>query len=136
MPPAEAPIPEGTAVVLDEDAEFIDRDLVAGGSPWRLLRLRGPSRTVAEKWRGGGVVGAGEERFARTLVQQGLLHPHFKAPKRLDSIDVVLADVRATATTLVTNFGDPLVAAVAPRVCGAGGPSWREKFEANCSPLD
>ncbi|MGB7104364.1 MAG: hypothetical protein WBD82_07195, partial [Acidimicrobiales bacterium] len=69
--PADAPIPQGTPVVLDEHAEFVDRDLLSGGSPWRLLRLTGPSRALAEKWRGGGLVGAGEERFARTLVQQG-----------------------------------------------------------------
>jgi mycofactocin system glycosyltransferase len=215
--PSDAPIPRGTPVVLDEQAEFIDRDLLSGGSPWRLLRLTGPSRTVAEKWRGGGVVGAGEERFARTLVQQGLLHPQFKAKKvlkvnsidvvvpvfdnvetlssylgqfkgfhvtvaddgsidadavascakkhgaeliRLEKntgpaaarnaaaritsreflwfidVDVVIADAPDVATALLNNFGDPLVAAVAPRVCGAGGTTWREKFEVNFSPLD
>src|SRR5271168_5343117 len=92
MAPADAPVPEGTAVVLDEQAEFVDRDLLSGGSPWRLLRLRGPSRTLAEKWRGGGVVGAGEGRFARTLVQQGLLRPRFAtsdAPT-IDAIDVMV----------------------------------------------
>jgi mycofactocin glycosyltransferase len=217
LPPADAPIPEGTAVVLDEHAEFIDRDLLSGGSPWRLLRLRGPSRTLAEKWRGGGVVGAGEGRFARTLVQQGLLRPRFTTSKDLDleaidvvvpvfnnvdtlatflsqlegfhvtvsddgsldadavaacardhgaalvrqntntgpasarnaaaretsreilwfiDADVVLATASAVAEELLSAFDDPLVAAAAPRVRGAGGPTWRERFETEFSPLD
>jgi mycofactocin glycosyltransferase len=217
LPPADAPIPEGTAVVLDENAEFIDRDLLSGGSPWRLLRLRGPSRTLAEKWRGGGVVGAGEGRFARTLVQQGLLRPRFTISKDLDleaidvvvpvfnnvdtlatflsqlegfhvtvsddgsldadavtacardhgaalvrqntntgpasarnaaaretsreilwfiDADVVLANASAVAEELLSAFDDPLVAAAAPRVRGAGGPTWRERFETEFSPLD
>ncbi len=217
MSPAEAPIPEGTAVILDEQAEFIDRHLLSGGSPWRLLRLRGPSRTLAEKWRGGGVVGAGEGRFARTLVQQGLLRPQFASSSALDvdaidlvvpvfnnaetlatflsqlegfhvtvaddgsldadavarcaqehgaglvrlstntgpagarnaaaratsrdllwfiDVDVVMANARAVADELVRVFNDPLVAAAAPRVRGAGGPTWRERFEIEFSPLD
>ncbi|MCU1363552.1 MAG: Mycofactocin system glycosyltransferase [Acidimicrobiaceae bacterium] len=217
MPPADAPIPEGTAVELDDRAEFIDRDLLSGGSPWRLLRLRGPSRALAEKWRGGGVVGAGEGRFARTLVQQGLLRPRFTSTGVLDveaidvvvpvvdnvdalaallsqldgfhvtitddgsldadavarcahdhgailvrlhdntgpagarnaaarvtsrdllwfiDVDVVMADPRVAAEELARAFVDPLVAAAAPRVRGAGGPTWRERFEVEFSPLD
>ncbi len=217
MPSAEAPVPEGTAVVFDERAEFIDRDLVSGGSPWRLLRLRGSSRTLAEKWRGGGVVGAGEGRFARTLIQQGLLRPQFVSSGALDvetidvvvpvvdnaaalalclsqlegfhvtvaddgsldadaiatcveahgaslvrlndnkgpagarnaaaretsrdllwfiDVDVVVANARAVAEELVRAFNDPLVAAAAPRVRGAGGATWRERFEIEFSPLD
>jgi mycofactocin system glycosyltransferase len=214
--PSEAPLPQGTRVILDEQAEFIDRDLLSGGSPWRLLRLTGPSRAVAEKWRSGGTVGAGEERFARTLVQQGLLHPQFtnsealvdtvdvvvpvfdrvatlatyleqfegfhvtvvddgsldaaavascaqahgadlirlatnagpaaarNAGARATSreflwfvdVDVVIPEVQAAARQLLAHFGDPLVAAVAPRVCGAGGATWRERFEVSFSPLD
>ena len=217
MPPAEAPVAEGTAVVLDEHAEFIDRDLLSGGSPWRLLRLRGPSRALVEKWRGGGVVGAGEGRFARTLIQQGLLRPRFASPGalkvdavdvivpvldnvatlafflsqldgfhvtvaddgsldadavarcakdygadvvRLDNntgpagarnaaaretsrdllwfidVDVVIANAGAVAEELARAFDDPLVAAAAPRVRGAGGTTWRERFEIEFSPLD
>lgn len=200
---------------MDEQATFHDRDLVSGGSPWRLLRLPGASRAVAERWRHGGVVQAGEERFARTLVQQGLLHPRFTAPRNVDDIDVVipvLDDVvsldtllgqltdfhvtvvddgsvdatelascvaRAGATLLrlhvnqgpaqarnagaaatsrkllwfldvdlvinnagdvahrlLAAFEDPLLAVVAPRVCGVGGTTLREQFEARFSPLD
>lgn len=75
---------------LDEQATFHDRDLVSGGSPWRLLRLPSGSRAVAERWQRGDVVQAGEERFARTLVNQGLLHPHFASPLNVDDIDVVM----------------------------------------------
>jgi mycofactocin glycosyltransferase len=216
-PPGDAPIPQGTPVVLDERAEFIDRDLLSGGSPWRLLRLTGPSRALAEKWRGGAHVGAGEERFARTLVQQGLLRPQFitTGTTNVDAIDVVVpvfgnvatletfleqfkgfhvtvaddgsleaekvascadkhgatlvrltensgpaaarnaaarattretlwfidvdvvvSDASSAAKKLLSAFNDPLVAAVAPRVCGAGGPTWREQFEVTFSPLD
>lgn len=217
MLPAEAPVPEGTPVVLDEQAEFIDRDLLSGGSPWRLLRLRGPSRTLAEKWRGGGVVEAGEGRFARTLIQQGLLRPRFASSGTLDvdtidvivpvfdnvatlstflsllegfhvtvaddgsldadavarcaeengaalvrlvdnkgpagarnaaaretsrdllwfiDVDVVVANASDVAEELARTFNDPLVAAAAPRVRGAGGSTWRERFEIEFSPLD
>lgn len=80
----------GTVVTLDEGARFLDRDLVTGGAPWRLLRLPGGSRTVAERWVGGGLVQAGEERFARTLIQQGLLHPLYHRELNVDDIDVVI----------------------------------------------
>ena len=90
LAPVEAPIPEGTPVTLDEQASFVDRDLVSGGSPWRLLRLAGTSRSVAERWQHGGVVRPGEGRFARTLVQQGLLHPHFVNDVSIDDIDAII----------------------------------------------
>ncbi len=88
--PVEVPIPTGTKVILDENAKFLDRDLLTGGSPWRLLRLPGGSRAVAERWVHGNEVQAGEERFARTLVQQGLLHPLFRGATNVDDVDVVV----------------------------------------------
>ncbi|HWD95690.1 MAG TPA: mycofactocin biosynthesis glycosyltransferase MftF [Acidimicrobiales bacterium] len=215
LPPTEAPIPEGTRVSFDEHATFLDRDLVSGGSPWRLLRLTSPSFAVATRWRTNGVVRAGEERFARTLVQQGLLHPHFEVPLAMDQIDVVvpvyedveslatllgnlvgfhvivvddgsrnavaiarcveefdatlvrlpvnhgpafarnkgalasarpflwfvdvdieLGDPRDIARSLHNEFADPLVAATAPRVRGAAGPTKREQFEHHFGALD
>jgi mycofactocin system glycosyltransferase len=51
-------------------------------------------------------------------------------------VDVVITDVHAAAPRLLAHFGDPLVAAVAPRVCGVGGTTWRERFEVDFSPLD
>jgi mycofactocin glycosyltransferase len=88
--PVEVPIATGTKVTLDVGAKFLDRDLMSGGSPWRLLRLPGGSRTVAERWVRGAVVQAGEERFARTLVQQGLLHPLYRSDPNVDDVDVVV----------------------------------------------
>ncbi|HEV7958621.1 MAG TPA: mycofactocin biosynthesis glycosyltransferase MftF [Acidimicrobiales bacterium] len=205
----------GTNVSVDPRARFIERGLVSGGSPWRLLRLPGSSREVLSRWRNGGRVGAGEERFARTLVQQGLLHPRFDSPLTLDSIDVIvpvhddtssltslldqldgfhvtvvddgssdhdsvatsarahgttllrlddnrgpasarnagaqdstrdflwfvdvdvtISDARRLARRLQSEFSDPLVSAVAPRVRGADGPSRRERFERHFGALD
>jgi mycofactocin system glycosyltransferase len=202
-------------VRVDDSATFIDRDLVSGGSPWRLLRLRGSSRGIVERWRAGGLVRAGEERFARTLVRQGFVHPQFDSPLSRDDIDVVVPvygddtalssllvqlagyrvvvvndgsrdsdavdrcatehgasvqhitanqgpgyarNVGASVTTgkylwfidvdvslddadrvarhLEGAFNDPLVAAAAPRVRGADGPSLREHFESRFGPLD
>jgi mycofactocin system glycosyltransferase len=97
--PVDAPIPIGTRVTLDAGAKFLDRDLIAGGSPWRLLRLPGGSRTLSEQWAEGGVVRAGQERFARTLVQQGLLHPLFQRALDIDDVDVVVV-VRDDAMSL------------------------------------
>ncbi len=215
LTPVESPIPQGTEVTLDERATFLDRDLVSGGSPWRLLRLTGASRAVAGRWQGGGVVQAGEERFARTLIQQGLLHPHFAGTVNSDEIDVIVpvfdnvaslrglldqlkefhvtvvdddssnandvascaeefgatlirldrnqgpaharnvAGVASTreflwfvdddvsmpnavdvAQRLRAAFADPLLAVVAPRVCGPEGASIRDRFEQHFSPLD
>ena len=89
--------------MLDAGAKFLDRDLLTGGSPWRLLRLPGGSRAVAERWVHGNVVGVGEGRFARTLVQQGLLHPLYRSVARVDDVDVVVPvrdDVASLASLL------------------------------------
>jgi mycofactocin system glycosyltransferase len=202
-------------VQLDAAAQFVDREVVSGGSPWRLLRLPGISASTAERWRDGGVVGVGEGTFARTLVQQGLLHPDYDDGPSLDELDVVIPvrddlvhvtkllndlrgfnvvvvddgsvdpnslsevaqrsgarvirrahsagpalarnegahvtwrpyiwfvdadvsipDASVLARALLRHFNDPLVAAVAPRVQGASGPSRRDAFERVHSPLD
>jgi mycofactocin glycosyltransferase len=205
----------GTTVILDSEAKFLDRDLLCGGSPWRLLHLPGGARSVAERWVGGGVVGAGEERFARTLVQQGLLHPLFHGDVNRDDVDVIIpvvddvaslrslltqlggfhvtviddgsthsglvsecagqfgvelirleenqgpgaarnAGFLATSRALIwfidvdvvidnapdvlgrlgAQFADPLLGAIAPRVCGGAGSTMRDDFERRFSPLD
>ena len=106
--PVDVPLERGTKVTLDDRAAFLDRDLLSGGSPWRLLRLPGGSRAVAERWRGGGEVNAGEERFARTLVQQGLLHPIFRSNVESNDVDVVIPvrdDVASLRTLLASLEG-------------------------------
>jgi mycofactocin system glycosyltransferase len=65
------------------------------------LRLPGGSRAVAERWRGGGEVRAGEERFARTLLQQGLVHLVLPPRGAIDDVDVVIP-VRDDAALLAT----------------------------------
>jgi len=213
--PPEDSLAVGTRVVLDEHVRFVDRDLLSGGSPWRLLRLTGASRAIAERWRSGDVVRNGEERFARTLVQQGFVQPRFERELELGHIDVVvpvydnvtqldalleelrgfhvtvvddgspdgaavaecaerrgatlrrlprnsgpaaarnfgahsttrpflwfidcdvrLGDAHEVAQRLYCDLADPLLAACAPRVCGAGGPGWRDHFEESFGPLD
>jgi len=213
--PLDASIPVGTRVIVDEHVTFVDRDLLSGGSPWRLLRLTGPSRAIVERWRSGDVVRDGEERFARTLVQQGFVLARFEREletghvdvvvpvyddvTKLDALleelrgfhvtvvddgsrdtdavaqcaqrhgaallrlarnagpaaarnlgarsttrpflwfvdsDVTLGDARAVAQRLHSDLADPLVASSAPRVCGAGGPGWRDHFEESFGPLD
>jgi mycofactocin system glycosyltransferase len=173
------------------------------------------SYAVAQRWQSNGIVRAGEERFARTLVQQGLVHPRFEVPLETDEIDVVvpvyddvaslatllpmlagfhvtvvddgsrddaaiaacaaefhatlvrlpnnrgpgaarnegarssersflwfidvdveLDDVREAARSLRREFADPMVAAAAPRVRGAAGPTKREQFEHHFGALD
>ena len=106
--PVEVPVPTGTRVTLDEHAKFLDRDLLTGGSPWRLLRLPGGSRAVAERWVHGDEVQAGEGRFARTLVQQGLLHPLYRGVANVDDVDVVVPirdDVEALESLLASLRG-------------------------------
>jgi mycofactocin system glycosyltransferase len=88
--PLAAPIPAGTPVVLHSSARFYGRELVAGGAPWGLLRLPGASRTVVDRWRHGDVVRPGEELFARTLVQRGLLEVHYSPVEEIDDVDVVI----------------------------------------------
>ncbi len=97
--PVDLPVVAGTAVRLDERAVFIDRNLVAGGSPWRLLRLAGPSREVVERWRLGGCVEPGEGRLARTLITQGLLHPITTDEVDVGDVEVVVP-LRDDSTSL------------------------------------
>lgn len=54
---------------------------------------------MAERWAGGGEVRASEGRFARTLVQQGLLHLVLPANSHVDDVDVVIP-VRDDAASL------------------------------------
>ena len=86
---ANGPIAAGTRVMMDRSVHFIDRDLISGGAPWRLLRLGSGAHSVVERWRDGGVVRAGEERFARTLVRQGFLEPTFPHQSIVDVVDQV-----------------------------------------------
>jgi mycofactocin system glycosyltransferase len=87
---SDSPLATGTRVRLSDGARFFGANLVAGGSPWRLLRLSGSSADLVSQWRHGGEVAAGQGRFARTLVQQGLLLPSFDSSRSLEDVEVII----------------------------------------------
>jgi len=88
--PVDAPIAVGTLVRIDSESKFLDRDYLTGGAPWKLLRLPGGSKTVAQSWINGARIQPGQERFARTLINQGMLHPIYESRVDVEQIDVVI----------------------------------------------
>jgi mycofactocin system glycosyltransferase len=211
----ERAVPIGTSIELDASLRTVGRGVVAGGSPWRLLRLSDASATLIESWRDGGIVRHGEGIFARTLLERGLLNVRPEPARDTDDVDVIVpfgggldalsealrslaghhvtvvddacdrpddvvdvatsfgarvvrlavrggpatarnAGVAATGRpfiwfvdadvvvpeavtigrTLRGHFDDAMVAAVAARVVGLGGPSTRDRFEVRHGPLD
>jgi len=88
--PVDAPIAVGTLVRIDSESKFLDRDYLTGGAPWKLLRLPGGSKTVAQSWINGARIQPGQERFARTLINQGMLHPIYESRVDIEQIDVVI----------------------------------------------
>ena len=88
--PVDAPIAVGTLVRIDPESKFLDRDYLTGGAPWRLLRLPGGSKSVAQSWQNGERILPGQERFARTLINQGMLHPIYESRIDVEQIDVVI----------------------------------------------
>ena len=46
----ETPMPPGTRLVADRSFEWLADTLVAGGSPWRLLRLSDQGASVVAAW--------------------------------------------------------------------------------------
>ena len=89
-PGRRAPLPVGTALRYDDSLEFLSDDLIAGGHPWKVTRLRGPSGTTLRRWGETGLVGPGEGALARTLIDQGYVHPHFTTGIERSDIDVVI----------------------------------------------
>ena len=88
--PVDAPIAVGTLVRIDSESKFLDRDYLTGGAPWKLLRLPGGSKAVAQSWIDGARIQPGQERFARTLINQGMLHPIYESRVEVEQIDVVI----------------------------------------------
>jgi mycofactocin system glycosyltransferase len=83
-------VPVGTEVTLEPSATLWDGGLIAGGSPWRLLRLSAGADAAVRAWRGGGVVGPGQELLARTLVNQGLVLARHRRAAAMSDVDVVV----------------------------------------------
>ncbi|MGH9019599.1 MAG: glycosyltransferase, partial [Acidimicrobiales bacterium] len=88
--PVGAAVPEGATLSMDPLAVDYGPGLVAGGSPWRLLRLSGVARGAVERWRSGGSVEAGDGRLARSLVDAGLFFVEGDPDTRVDDVDVVV----------------------------------------------
>ncbi len=88
--PRDHPVPVGTILEIDPRARFVGDDLVAGGQPWRLLRLPATSRAALERWRSGSPVAPEEGALARVMVERGLVHPRVAEPLPLDDVDVVV----------------------------------------------
>ncbi len=106
--PVDAPIAVGTLVRIDSESKFLDRDYLTGGAPWKLLRLPGGSKTVAQSWIDGARIQPGQERFARTLINQGMLHPIYESRVDVEQIDVVIPvynDI-SRVSRLLTLLGD------------------------------
>jgi mycofactocin glycosyltransferase len=99
--PVAPPVPIGTFVRLDPSVRFFSPELIGGGSPWRLLRLRGRSVERVQAWRLGGVIQPGEDRLARTMIDQGMLTASFESSYDVTDVDVVIP-VYNDATGLVT----------------------------------
>jgi mycofactocin glycosyltransferase len=89
-PTDEGLIAPGTRIVLDSSVSLLDRNYIMGGSPWKLLKLAGAARSSIEQWRDQGVVGPGQGRLARTLTNQGFVHPRFESDLSLRDVDVVI----------------------------------------------
>ena len=104
--PTPAELPEG--VVLDIDgATIVSPTLLAGGVPWRLLRLSDDARETVARWRAGARLAAPDQRLARLLVDRGLARARFAPDWNFDRVDVVVP-VRDDADAL-----DRLLAALA-----------------------
>jgi mycofactocin system glycosyltransferase len=93
----------GARVEWEPRARALGASYLAGGAPWRLVRLPGASRGAVERWRHGGVVRAGEERLAATLVAQGILlrrDPPGVAPGEVEVVVPVRDHAEAAAALL------------------------------------
>jgi mycofactocin system glycosyltransferase len=133
-----APVPAGTQLRADPSLEWVDGAVLAGGSPWRLVRLTDRGARLVEAWCDGEPVPAepAATALARRLLDAGLLHP-VRAPRTVaaatldvvvpvrdgaDALDEVLRALVGVTTgrVLVVDDGSVDAAAVA-RVAAAHG---------------
>ena len=89
--PAAAPVEIGTPVALADGVRVYNHRYLAGGAPWRLLRVSRAAGDVVVRWAHGGLVEAGESALARTLIDQGLLEARHARVEVTNEVDVVIA---------------------------------------------
>jgi mycofactocin system glycosyltransferase len=71
---SDAPLPAGTRLTIAPGTRRLAPGLVAGGSPWRILRLTAAGDRWLDRWQVGQVVpeGLGVRRLAARLIDAGL----------------------------------------------------------------
>ena len=77
---------------------------LAGGSPWRLVRLSEHARTVVDRWLAGERLEASQRMLARALVDRGLARPRWSPDWDRGAIEVVVP-VRDDVAHLATLLG-------------------------------
>jgi len=88
-----APVPVGTRLRADPSLEWLTETLVAGGSPWRLVRLTERGAGLLGAWLDGEAVTADPAAgaLARRLIDAALVHPERPARRvRAGEVDVVI----------------------------------------------
>ncbi len=107
-----APLPRGTVLDL-AGVSFLSGSLLAGGSPWRLVRLNERARSTVDGWRAGGRLASGSA-LARALVDRGLARPRWPPDWDRDAIDVIVPvhDDVETFAPLLAALGDYAVTVV------------------------
>jgi mycofactocin system glycosyltransferase len=77
VPPVPRPLPAGFRLVLDPSVRRPRPEVLLGGSPLRLVRLRPAGAGVLDRWLAGAPVGpaTGVQALARRLLDAGMVHP-------------------------------------------------------------
>jgi mycofactocin system glycosyltransferase len=115
VPDAPPPLPAGFRLVLDHAVRRPRPEVLVGGSPVRLVRLRPAGAAVLDRWLDGAPVGsgAGSQALARRLLDAGVLHP--RPPAVLGPVTVVIPvrdRARGLAATLQSLRGDQAIIVV------------------------
>lgn len=88
--PEENPIAVGTPFERDASLEILGNEVLTGGHPWRMLRLKGARAASSREMLESGVVPPSHQGLARTLVNYGMIHPQHESALSLSDIDVVI----------------------------------------------
>ncbi len=88
-----ADVPATFGLLLDADTRRTDRgQVLVGGSPLRIVRVREAGSVVVDAWQNGEPVGPkpGHRRLARRLLDAGLVHPEPRGPGPFTVADVTV----------------------------------------------